>query len=160
MSASAGPAVTATGSPLSCFVLAPIGEEGSPRAVRRASVLIRSSSSSSSRSALRSDSNQRGLITRSFWHACRGGQQPVAEYLIDHGADLNWVGHDGKTPCDVAHESSDDHPNSVATGPRRQARGGIDVGRGERSCLVSANCVYIGVCLVCSSTCPTTCTTS
>jgi ankyrin repeat protein len=43
-------------------------------------------------------------ITNSFWHACRGGQLEVAEYLIEHGANLNWIGHDKKTPLDVARE--------------------------------------------------------
>ena len=51
----------------------------------------------------------REQITNAFWNACRGGQQPTAEYLLDRGADLNWVGHDGKTPCDVAQESGDDN---------------------------------------------------
>jgi uncharacterized protein len=49
----------------------------------------------------------REQITNAFWNACRGGQQPTAEYLIDRGAEVNWVGHDGKTPLDVAHESGD-----------------------------------------------------
>ena len=44
-------------------------------------------------------------ITNALWHACRGGQQAVAEFLLDRGADLHWVGHDGKTPLDVAKES-------------------------------------------------------
>lgn len=43
-------------------------------------------------------------ITNAFWNACRGGQLAVAEYLLDRGADLNWVGHDRKTPLDVAQE--------------------------------------------------------
>jgi uncharacterized protein len=47
-------------------------------------------------------------ITNAFWNACRGGRQPAAEYLLDRGADRNWVGHDGKTPWDVALESGDD----------------------------------------------------
>ena len=47
-------------------------------------------------------------VTNAFWNACRGGQQATAEYLLDRGGDLNWVGHDGKTPCDVARESGDD----------------------------------------------------
>ena len=46
-------------------------------------------------------------LTNAFWHACRGGQQRIAEYLLDRGADLNWVGHDRKTPCDVAQASGD-----------------------------------------------------
>ena len=44
-------------------------------------------------------------ITNAFWHACRGGQREVAEHLLGRGADLNWIGYDGKTPLDVAHES-------------------------------------------------------
>jgi ankyrin repeat protein len=44
-------------------------------------------------------------ITNSFWHACRAGQRPTAEYLLGRDADLNWIGHDGKTPCDAAQES-------------------------------------------------------
>jgi uncharacterized protein len=47
-------------------------------------------------------------ITNSFWHASRGGQRHTAEYLLDRGADLNWVGHDHKTPFDAARESGDD----------------------------------------------------
>ena len=45
-------------------------------------------------------------VTNAFWHACRGGQREVAAYLLNRGADLNWIGHDHKTPLDVAHESS------------------------------------------------------
>jgi hypothetical protein len=44
-------------------------------------------------------------ITNAFWNACRGGQREVAKYLLDRGAELNWVGHDRKTPLDVAQES-------------------------------------------------------
>lgn len=47
----------------------------------------------------------REQITNSFWHSCRGGQFAVAEYLFEHGANLNWIGHDKKTPLDVARES-------------------------------------------------------
>ncbi len=41
-------------------------------------------------------------ITGSFWGACHGGQQATAELLLDHGADINWVGWDGLTPLDAA----------------------------------------------------------
>jgi ankyrin repeat protein len=44
-------------------------------------------------------------VTNALWHACRGGQQTTAEFLLERGADLTWVGHDGKTPLDVARES-------------------------------------------------------
>ena len=47
-------------------------------------------------------------VTNAFWNACRGGQQATAEYLLDRGAEPNWVGHDHKTPFDVAQESRDD----------------------------------------------------
>lgn len=43
-------------------------------------------------------------ISNAFWHACRGGQREVAEYLLGRGADLNWIGHDRRTPLDVACE--------------------------------------------------------
>ena len=48
-------------------------------------------------------------LTNAFWNACRGGHQATGEYLLDRGADLNWVGHDRKTPCDVAQETGDDN---------------------------------------------------
>jgi hypothetical protein len=41
-------------------------------------------------------------ITRAFWGACHGGQKRAAEYLHGHGADINWIGHGGMTPLDVA----------------------------------------------------------
>jgi ankyrin repeat protein len=44
-------------------------------------------------------------ITNACWHACRGGQRDAAEYLLGRGADLNWIGHDRKTPLDVAQKS-------------------------------------------------------
>ena len=49
----------------------------------------------------------REAITNAFWHACRGGQQATAAYLLDRGADVNWVGHDHKTPYDAALDSGD-----------------------------------------------------
>jgi ankyrin repeat protein len=30
-------------------------------------------------------------VSRAFWGACHGGQQRAAEYLLDRGADLNWI---------------------------------------------------------------------
>jgi uncharacterized protein len=41
-------------------------------------------------------------VTRAFWGACLGGQRHAAEYLFARGADINWIGHDGMTPLDVA----------------------------------------------------------
>lgn len=41
-------------------------------------------------------------VTNAFWCACHGGQQRAAEYLLDRGADLNWVGYNELTPLDAA----------------------------------------------------------
>jgi len=44
-----------------------------------------------------------GEVSQAFWHACSGGQRRAAEYLLAHGAELNWVPDyaDG-TPLDAA----------------------------------------------------------
>lgn len=48
-------------------------------------------------------------ITQAFWCACHGGQSAVAEYLLERGADLNWVSTwDGLTPLDAAQRSGAD----------------------------------------------------
>jgi ankyrin repeat protein len=44
-------------------------------------------------------------ITGDFWGACHGGQHATAEYLLAHGADLNWIGWDDLTPLDAAERS-------------------------------------------------------
>jgi uncharacterized protein len=41
-------------------------------------------------------------VTAAFWSACHGGQRQAAEYLLDRGADLNWLGWDDLTPLDAA----------------------------------------------------------
>lgn len=46
-------------------------------------------------------------LTNAFWHACRGGQLTAAQRLHERGADLNWIGHDHKTPYDVAREAGE-----------------------------------------------------
>jgi len=47
-----------------------------------------------------------GDVTSAFWAACHGGQQPVATFLLDCGADRNWVAAwDGLTPLDAAGRS-------------------------------------------------------
>lgn len=47
-------------------------------------------------------------LTRAFWGACHGGQLATAEYLLAHGADLDWIGYDDKTPLDIARASDAD----------------------------------------------------
>jgi len=44
-------------------------------------------------------------ITAALWHACRGGQLPTAQYLVEKGANLNWVGWDKIAPLDGAQQS-------------------------------------------------------
>ena len=41
-------------------------------------------------------------VTHAFWCACHGGQQQVAEYLVDRGAIINWIGFDKLTPLGAA----------------------------------------------------------
>jgi uncharacterized protein len=41
-------------------------------------------------------------VTEAFWQACHGGQRETAEYLLEQGADLNWVGWNEQTPLDIA----------------------------------------------------------
>jgi len=40
--------------------------------------------------------------TGALWGACHGGHRAVAEYLVERGADVNWIGWDHMTPLDVA----------------------------------------------------------
>jgi uncharacterized protein len=47
-------------------------------------------------------------ITEAFWGACHGGQKGTAEFLLDSGAELNWVGWDELTPLDAARRSGAD----------------------------------------------------
>jgi ankyrin repeat protein len=47
-----------------------------------------------------------GELTQALWYACHGGQKDVAEYLLERGADLNWISTwDGMTPLDAARRS-------------------------------------------------------
>jgi uncharacterized protein len=46
------------------------------------------------------------MITQALWSACHGGQRGTAEYLLERGADLNWIGWDERTPLDVVDETA------------------------------------------------------
>lgn len=46
-------------------------------------------------------------LSNALWHACRGGQRATAELLLARGATLNRIGHEHKSPLDVAMESGD-----------------------------------------------------
>ena len=39
-----------------------------------------------------------GDVTNACWHACRAGRLAAARLLVEHGADLDWLGYDGLTP--------------------------------------------------------------
>jgi uncharacterized protein len=45
-------------------------------------------------------------VNRAFWGACHGGQQQCAAYLLDRGAELNWIpAWEQLTPLDAARRS-------------------------------------------------------
>lgn len=52
--------------------------------------------------------------TSSFLGACHGGQIRTASVLLDHGADIKWVGYDGLSPLDAARRSEADDVCSLA----------------------------------------------
>ena len=49
-------------------------------------------------------------LSMALWNACRGGQLATAQYLVERGADLNWVAPwSGETPLSAArHERRDE----------------------------------------------------
>jgi uncharacterized protein len=50
-------------------------------------------------------SPNRDEVTKAFWCACHGGQRRAAEFLLNRGADINWVGFDALTAIDAARRS-------------------------------------------------------
>jgi ankyrin repeat protein len=40
-------------------------------------------------------------ITQALWSACNGVQLAAVQSLVQHGADINWIGWDEKTPLDL-----------------------------------------------------------
>jgi hypothetical protein len=51
-------------------------------------------------------------ITEAFWQACHGGRRETAEYLLGKGADINWVGWNGRTALEIA--LTQDHADTAA----------------------------------------------
>ncbi len=47
-------------------------------------------------------------LTNACWHASRAGHLVAVKRLVGLGADLDWVGHQGKTPRQVGMESGHD----------------------------------------------------
>jgi hypothetical protein len=53
-------------------------------------------------------------ISTAFWHACAGAQRRAAEYLLSHGAELNWVPDYAEgTPLDAASGSGTRRENVI-----------------------------------------------
>ncbi len=48
-------------------------------------------------------------ITIALWYSCNGSRRDAVAYLLDRGADLNWVGWNHQTPLDVAVANGDVH---------------------------------------------------
>jgi hypothetical protein len=47
-------------------------------------------------------------VTAAFWAACGSGNRDIAELLLNHGADVNWLGWGDKTALDQARDSDAD----------------------------------------------------
>lgn len=41
-------------------------------------------------------------LNDALWCACHGGQREAAEFVLERGGDINWVGYDELTPVDTA----------------------------------------------------------
>src|SRR5262249_61344690 len=49
---------------------------------------------------------QTETLSGPLWNACHGGQLAAAQYLLAHGADLNWPAPwSGQTPLDIAEQA-------------------------------------------------------
>jgi ankyrin repeat protein len=63
-------------------------------------------------------------ISKAFWHACAAAQRRAAEYLLSHGADLDWVPDYAEgTPFDAASGSDTRRDNVIAWLRELGARG-------------------------------------
>jgi uncharacterized protein len=70
----------------------------------------------------RSDADIDGL-SQAFWHACNAGQRRAAEFLLDAGADVNWVPDYAQgTPLDAAQQRGTQQENVITWLRERGAR--------------------------------------
>jgi uncharacterized protein len=73
------------------------------------------------------------LVSQAFWHACAGGQRRAAEYLLERGADLNWVPeYASGTPLDAVSGTGTQRENLTGWLRQRGARS-ADTGPGGPS---------------------------
>jgi ankyrin repeat protein len=57
------------------------------------------------RQRVEADPPQSEELSGPFWNACHGGQVAAAQYLLAHGADLNWPAPwSGQTPLEIAEQ--------------------------------------------------------
>jgi hypothetical protein len=51
-------------------------------------------------------------VSGAFYQACHGGQRQTAEYLLDRGADINWIPYwaKGRTALDIARTHDSGRP--------------------------------------------------
>jgi uncharacterized protein len=70
-------------------------------------------------------------ITGAFYQACHGGQRETAEYLLDKGADINWIPDwaRGRTPLDIART----HDSAISRRPPVDSLVEWLISRGARS---------------------------
>jgi len=62
-------------------------------------------------------------VSQGFWHACAAGQRRAAEFLLDHGADLNWVpDYSSGTPLDATQGRGTQQENVITWLRERGAR--------------------------------------
>jgi hypothetical protein len=74
--------------------------------------------------ALLGDNPASEQVSQAFWHACAGGQRRAAEYLLDRGADANWVPDYAKgTPLDAATGHGTQRENLIGWLRQHGARG-------------------------------------
>ena len=62
-------------------------------------------------------------LSQAFWHACNAGQRRAAEFLLDAGADVNWVPDYAQgTPLDAAQQRGTQQENVITWLRERGAR--------------------------------------
>jgi hypothetical protein len=68
-------------------------------------------------------------LSQAFWHACAAGQRRAAEFLLSHGAGLNWIPHYATgTPLDAAQRPDTRHQNLIRWLQERGAKSASQIG--------------------------------
>jgi hypothetical protein len=72
-------------------------------------------------------------LSQAFWHACTGGQRRAAEFLLDAGADLNWVpDYAHGTALDAAQQLGTQQQNVIDWLRGRDARSAEESGESDQ----------------------------